>query len=126
LGRDVANPEILEVDRLPVLLDQHDGARDLAGRDLVADVVADARKLFGREAGRSRNGSSVLPKLDRATTPAAIRSATAAATPQRCAKPSVLQRFIDELFEGRWTRWRSEGVCSSSTKSMSCLRSITM
>src|SRR6266404_7815411 len=42
LGRDVANPENFEVDRLPVLLDQHDGTRNLAGRDLVADVVADA------------------------------------------------------------------------------------
>jgi hypothetical protein len=66
LGRDVANPEIFEVDRLPVLLDQHDGARNLAGRDLVADVVADAlqpslrKTLPGRAAAVLRTPRSVV------------------------------------------------------------------
>jgi hypothetical protein len=47
LGRDIADAEILEIDRLAMLLDQQDCARDFAGRDLVSDVIRNLRQPFG-------------------------------------------------------------------------------
>ena len=43
-GRGVPHAETFEMDQLAMLLDQHDGAGNLAGRDLVANVVANPVK----------------------------------------------------------------------------------
>jgi hypothetical protein len=51
-GRDVADAEILRIDRLAVLLDQKDHAGDIAGRDFVADIVTDAIEPGARKASR--------------------------------------------------------------------------
>src|SRR6202167_6503111 len=51
-ARDVAHAEIFEIDGMAVLLDQQDGAGDLAGHNLVAEIVADARQFGRRKAGR--------------------------------------------------------------------------
>ena len=42
---DVPHSEFLEIDGMAVLLDQDDGAGNLAGGDLVAHVVADTLEL---------------------------------------------------------------------------------
>src|SRR5690348_14753650 len=42
----VARAEPLEIDRLAVLLHQHDSARDFAGGDLAVDERLDRRELF--------------------------------------------------------------------------------
>ena len=43
-GRGIPHAETFEIDRLAVLLDQEDRAGNLAGRDFVANVVADTVK----------------------------------------------------------------------------------
>jgi len=54
LARDVARTEAFEIDGMTVLLDQNDGAGDLAGRNFVADVIADPLQFRARKAGRDR------------------------------------------------------------------------
>ena len=53
-GREVADAETLEIDRLAVLLDQQDRAGNLAGRDFVANVIADPIEGRARESWRVR------------------------------------------------------------------------
>ena len=55
--RDVAAAEILEIDRLAVLLEQQDRAGKRAGRDLVPDVVGDFRQALGRQAVHAAFGA---------------------------------------------------------------------
>ena len=50
--RDVAHAKAFEIDRLAVSLDQENRAGNLSARDVVPDVIADARKSFGRKAAR--------------------------------------------------------------------------
>jgi hypothetical protein len=49
LRRRVARAETFEVDLLAVLPDQQDGAGDLAGGDLAADIVAESLQRRARE-----------------------------------------------------------------------------
>ena len=55
LGDDVLHAEGFVIDRLAVLLDQDDGAGDLAGRDLVLEELADLGKLVLVEMRAGRN-----------------------------------------------------------------------
>ena len=50
---DIAQAEALEIDGLTVLLDQNDRAGNLAGGNLVADVIADPLQFFARETCRN-------------------------------------------------------------------------
>ena len=125
LGRDVAHAEIFEIDRMAVLLDQEDGAGDFAGRDLVADIVADALEFCAAKSSARLRRYGGIPERRPRQRPPRQAGRSAGATMPRRVKPSVLHRFIDQLLHCRWMRWRSDGVCSSNTKNMSCLRSIT-
>ena len=78
-GRDVAHAEFLEIDGMAVLLDQQDRAGNLAGRDLVADVVADALQFRARETSGGGAGDSAMPAFG-ASDERRTSSASAAAT----------------------------------------------
>ena len=52
-GGDVAQAKTLEINRVAVLLDQNDGAGNLALSDLVAEIIADPRQLLRREVRRN-------------------------------------------------------------------------
>ena len=47
---DVAHPEAFEIDGTTVLLDQNDGTRHRADRNVIADEIADPLQLFARKA----------------------------------------------------------------------------
>jgi hypothetical protein len=55
LAHHILDAEGLVIDRLAVLLDQHDGAGDLAGRNLVLEELADLGELVRIEVGACGN-----------------------------------------------------------------------
>ena len=81
LGDDVLHAEEFVIDRLAVLLDQHDRAGDLAGRDLVLEELADLRELVRVEMRAGRNIESAFARrADGAAAASAARRRPAHAT----------------------------------------------
>ena len=54
MRRHVTEAEGLEIDGLAVLLNQHDGAGELAGCDFIFEIITEALQPLGRKTGLLR------------------------------------------------------------------------
>ena len=106
LADDVLHAEGFVVDRLAMLLDQHDCAGDLAGRDLVLEELADLGELVLIE---MRAGWNLVRCLRRA------RTTSRRATRARRRPAHAVQTVKSYPLPGTW-RGRSVPAASSGTR----------
>ncbi len=109
-GRDVAHAEEFVIDRLAVLLDQQDRAGNLALRDLVAEVIADALEflLVEMRAGGNLEGAFRASRSRDRDRQQPRRQSTATHAVNSC-RPSPILESCRE-FSGRLIRHKGRQI----------------